>query len=196
MADNSFVVPYNPFLFRKYRAHINVEACATIKSVKYLFKYCYKGHDCASMEMRLEGEAHDKIKTYLQCRYVLAPEAMWRLSEYQMHEQSHTIYHLSIHLPEQQRVYFRPGLEAEAIERESSRRTHLTAWFQLNTEDLTARQFLYTDVPLHYVFRQRDKKWVPRQRGGNRIISRMYPVSLTDVEKFHLRLLLLHVPGT
>jgi hypothetical protein len=43
--------------------------------------------------------------------------------------------------------------------------------------------------------RDRDKKWVPRQRGGNRIISRMYSVSPSDPEKFHLRLLLLHMPG-
>jgi len=89
---------------------------------------------------------------HLICRYVSAPEAMWRLSEYHMHEQSHTIYRLSIHLPEQQRVYFRAGEEAEAVERESSRKAHLTAWFQLNTEDPSAREFLYTEIPLHFVF--------------------------------------------
>ena len=43
--------------------------------------------------------------------------------------------------------------------------------------------------------RVREKKWVPRQRGGDRIISRMYSVSPADADKFHLRLLLLHVPG-
>ena len=36
---------------------------------------------------------------------------------------------------------------------------------------------------------------MPRQRGGQRIISRMYSVSPADSEKFHLRLLLLHVLG-
>jgi len=42
---NEFVVPYNPYLLAKYDAHINVEVCSTIKSVKYIYKYVYKGHD-------------------------------------------------------------------------------------------------------------------------------------------------------
>ena len=70
-----------------------------------------------------------------------------------MHEQSHTICRLAIHLPDQQRVYFRAGEEAEAVDRESSRKTHLTAWFQLNMEDESAREYLYTEIPQHYVFK-------------------------------------------
>ena len=34
-----------------------------------------------------------------------------------------------------------------------------------------------------------------KQRGGDRIISRIYSVSPVDTNKFHLQLLLLHVPG-
>ena len=52
-----------------------------------------------------------------------------------------------------------------------------------------------TFLPKHYVFNDREKKWLPRRRGGDRIISRMYSVSPSDPEKFYLRLLLLHVPG-
>ena len=43
--DNRWVVPYNLFLATKYDSHINVEICSTVKAVKYLYKYVYKGHD-------------------------------------------------------------------------------------------------------------------------------------------------------
>jgi hypothetical protein len=83
--DNRWVVPYNPYLCKKYKAHINLEACMTIKSVKYLFKYVYKGHDCANIEVRTGELARDEVTNFLDARYVSAPEAMWRLSEYNLH---------------------------------------------------------------------------------------------------------------
>lgn len=49
--DNRWVVPYNPGLLMLYNCHINVEACSSIKAVKYLFKYVYKGHDRASFSV-------------------------------------------------------------------------------------------------------------------------------------------------
>ncbi|XP_008184146.1 uncharacterized protein LOC103309715 [Acyrthosiphon pisum] len=49
--SNEFVVPYNPYLLVKYDAHINVEVCSTVKSVMYLYKYVYKGHDAATLEV-------------------------------------------------------------------------------------------------------------------------------------------------
>ncbi|GBN67556.1 hypothetical protein AVEN_267496-1 [Araneus ventricosus] len=41
--DNRWIVPYNPWRSKKYNAHINVEVCASVKSVKYLYKYVCKG---------------------------------------------------------------------------------------------------------------------------------------------------------
>ncbi|XP_065642306.1 uncharacterized protein LOC136073936 [Hydra vulgaris] len=79
--DNRWVVPYNPWLSKKFQAHINVEACMSIKSVKYLYKYVYKGHDCANVVIN-ESVDHDEINTYLDCRFVSAPEALWRIYEY------------------------------------------------------------------------------------------------------------------
>ena len=49
--DNRWIVPYNPYLSRKYRAHINVEVCASVRAVKYIHKYIYKGNDRTTVEL-------------------------------------------------------------------------------------------------------------------------------------------------
>ena len=51
VVDNRFVVPYNSYLLLKFNSHINVEICSTVQYIKYLFKYCYKGHDCAFIDI-------------------------------------------------------------------------------------------------------------------------------------------------
>ena len=53
MVDNHWIVPFNPFLSMKYKAHINVEVFSMITTVKYLYKYVYKGHDRAAIKMLL-----------------------------------------------------------------------------------------------------------------------------------------------
>jgi hypothetical protein len=47
--DNRWVVPYNPYLCKKFNVHINIEASISIYGVKYMFKYIYKGHDRATV---------------------------------------------------------------------------------------------------------------------------------------------------
>ena len=195
--DNRWVVPYNPWLSKKYGAHINLEACTSIKTVKYLFKYVYKGHDCA--RIRMHGDAatyeHDEISTFLEARYVSAPEAFWRLSEFPMHKQSHSVIRLPVHLHLEQNVYFKPGEEDAAVSETADHNTMLTAWFKLNSESEESRNLLYTEMPEHYVFQTAKKAWMPRKKGANRIIPRMYAVSVRDAERFFLRVLLLHVRG-
>lgn len=41
--SNQWIVPYNPYLVKKFKAHTNVEICTSVTSVKYLYKYVYKG---------------------------------------------------------------------------------------------------------------------------------------------------------
>ncbi len=43
--NNRWMVPHNPYLTKMFNAHINVEVFVGIQSVKYLFKYVYKGYD-------------------------------------------------------------------------------------------------------------------------------------------------------
>ncbi|MFN9980396.1 MAG: hypothetical protein ACK53Y_10800, partial [bacterium] len=71
--------------------------------------------------------------------------------------------------------------------------TLLESWFSLNSRDPDASQWLYTEIPQHYVYAQ--GSWKKRQRGGDKIVSRMYTVSIKDEERFYLRMLLLHVKG-
>ena len=45
--DNRWIVPYNPYLSKRYNAHINVECCHSVASIKYINKYVYKGKFCS-----------------------------------------------------------------------------------------------------------------------------------------------------
>lgn len=197
--DNRFVVPYNPYLLAKFDCHLNVEVCSTVKSVKYIYKYVYKGYDCASVQFgRVNDDVNgsiqvDEIQNFLNGRYVGSTEAAWRIFEYPMHFQTHTIIRLDCHLPERQTVYFREGNEQQAVS--SGRKTKLLAFFELNSVDTSANNYLYSEIHRYYVWNDRDKKWTKRQRGAEKVIARLYVVSPRDMELYHLRLLLLHVRG-
>lgn len=123
-----------------------------------------------------------------------SPEAFWRLSEYSLHFQSHTIKRLPVHLPHHQCVTFREGEEEEALARAAQDGTALTAYFILNQDNEAARQLLYYEVPEHFILKK--NVWVARQRGSEKVISRIYYVSPKDAERFYLRTLLLHVRGS
>ena len=101
--DNRWVVPYNPYLVKLFKAHINVQVCTSIRCVKYLYKYIHKGHDRAAVEV---VGAHDEIRDFLDARYVGPPEACWRLLSFEMHGKSHVVEKLPVHLPGQQVVLF------------------------------------------------------------------------------------------
>ena len=142
---NQWVVPYNQYLLLKYRCHINVEICVSIKSIKYLLKYVYKGHNCASMVFE-----QNSVKTYRDSRYLCAPEAAHSLFEFKMRHSTFSVDRLPIHLPDMQSVFFIPGEEDEALREALEKDSKLTAFFDLNSNDPHARQFLYADIPLHY----------------------------------------------
>ena len=78
MVDNRWVVTYMPVLLKIFACHINGECVISIKSVKYMHKYIYKGHDRVTMGF---GTSQDEIQQYLDARYVSAPESVWRLLE-------------------------------------------------------------------------------------------------------------------
>jgi hypothetical protein len=88
-------VPYNPYLIRRYKAHINVEIYTIMQGVKYIHKYVYKERNRATLEIA----DTDKIRRYMTCRYISPSQAVWSLLKFLMHKEHPTIIRLPLYLP-------------------------------------------------------------------------------------------------
>ena len=90
------------------------------------------------MERNVE---HDEIAAYLNCRYI----SDW-LYIYQS-SKGYTIEKVK-------------NLQQLRASTRNTQNTHLTAWFELNSNDESAHHLLYPEIPKHhYVFNHREKKW-------------------------------------
>jgi len=96
--DNRWVVPYNPWLLLKYDCYINVEVCSSIKSIKYLYKYVYKGPDRVAMEVR-RGSIVDEVQQYIDARWICALVALWKIFIFTLYRMNPSVERLQIHLP-------------------------------------------------------------------------------------------------
>jgi hypothetical protein len=149
-------VPYNPGLLMRYNCHINVEACSSIKAVKYLFKYVYKGHDQASISVNADKHERDdgvinEIRRYRNAGYISPPEAVHKIFGFSMFGVYLTVLQLQLHLPDMQSVTYNEEENLEdVVNRPSSNRTTLTEYFNKNREERTARKILYREFPEHY----------------------------------------------
>ena len=202
--DNRWVVPYSPLLLKTYKAHINVEYCNSVKSIKYICKYVNKGSDMAVFGVGNVSAPTDEIERYQLGRYISSNEAVWRILSFPIHERHPTVVHLAVHLENGQRVYF---TAANVRERATSPpATTLTAFFSLCKEDLFARTLLYSEVPRYYTWNASAKKFQRRKQGkpveGQRnlyssddALGRLYTVHPNNQECFYLRLLLVNVHG-
>lgn len=199
--DNSWIIPYNKYLTKKYACHINVECCQSFTVVKYLFKYIYKGYDCAEIALIKNDNDFDLTRQkdetieYMNTRYICAPEAMWKLLQNELYQKSHSVYRLALHLPDEQMIYYNEGEERTALSLAANKKTHLEAWFKLNQTDIKAKQYLYSEIPKYYTWQKEECYWKWRKQRGGNVIVRIYPVSPKEIELFHLRLLLQHVRG-
>ena len=189
--DSRWVVPHNRFLCRRFKAHINVEVCASIKAIKYIHKYIYKGSDCTTVQ--LQG-SEDEVAQYLQGRYIGPTKVMWHLFEYPVHEEWPPVIHLGLHLPNEQPVFF--GADSTLTELQAkldASHSTLMAFFDYNRDNTDGRQYLYQEFPVHFVYKKPRCQWHPRQKGT--AIGRMYHCNPFVGERYYLRLLLTVVRG-
>jgi hypothetical protein len=192
--DNHWVVCHSRYLIWKYQCHINVESIASVKAIKYIYKYVYKGHDRITMEF---GRCTDEIRQYLDARYVSSCEALWRLNLFAMQEHHPTVVHLQVHLPEQQSIIFNPEAGAsiqDVVESHRNKDSTLTGWFKANSQWEDCWDLLYQDFPSRMVWQKDWHRWKHRENDGF-AIGRMYHAHPTSGERFYLRLLLTCVKG-
>ncbi|XP_044741944.1 uncharacterized protein LOC123302915 [Chrysoperla carnea] len=196
--DNRWVVPYNPVLSRTFKAHINVEYCNSVKSIKYICNYLNKGSDQAAFIV----EDFDEVKKYqAKVRYISSSEAVWRILCFSIHDRFPSVMHLAVHLENGQRVYFTEGNVIDKVVNQP--KTTLMAFFELCNCHNFAKTLLYFEVPAYYVWknnhfeRRKKGKDVPGYLGVKKdhVLGRVYTVHPGNAECYYLRLLLHQIRG-
>jgi len=196
--NNQWVVCHSSYLLWKYRCHINVESIASVKAVKYIYKYMYKGHDHTTMQF---GRCQDEVKQYLDAHYISSCEAMWHLYLFPVQEQLPNVVCLQVHLKNWQAVVFNPngeGTVQDVLDSHAEHKTTLTGWFEANKlepEGSEILNLLYQDYPSKMVWHteENNHRWTRRKEGF--AVGRMYYAHLTSGERFYLCLLLTSVQG-
>ena len=199
--DNCWIVPYSPVLCKMFNAHINVEYCNSVKTIKYICKYVNKGSDMAIVELE-SSNRNDEIAQYQLGRYISSNEAFWRIFSFPTHERYPAVVHLSVHFENGQRMYFSPENAISVAQNPPN--TTLTAFFSLCSTDSFARTPLYSKVPTHYTWDQSTNRFSKRKQGtvvdgfdgrASDTIRRVYTVHPSNGHCFFLRMLLMKVRG-
>jgi len=103
----------------RYNCHINVEVCSSIKGVKYLYKYVYKGTDCTSFAVENKNESDlveiNEIKQYRKARFITAIEAIYKLYRFPMYSMSPPVLQMQVHLSGMHMVPFNDGDNLEDV---------------------------------------------------------------------------------
>ncbi|XP_048622775.1 uncharacterized protein LOC106427373 [Brassica napus] len=210
--DNTFVVPHNIKLLKKYKAHINVEWCNRTSAVKYLFKYITKGVDRTSAIIEkgnpistpnttASGEPKERvlkqrneIQDYIDAWYVSACESMWRNFAFHIHKRKPSVEKLIIHLEGEHnitikstdnlgRVIRKPGIE----------KTIFTEWMVLCRRSEFARTLTYVQIPEYFVWNNTTKVWSERKKG--KTIGRIMVVHPSVEDRYYLRILINKIKG-
>ncbi|XP_020266260.1 uncharacterized protein LOC109841725 [Asparagus officinalis] len=133
--DNAYVVPYNRNLIVKYQSHINVEWCNRVQAVQITMKKT------------------DEIQYYLDCRYISAPEVIWRIYGFDIHYRIPTVERLPFHLPDHQSMIFKDSDDLnEIIENINAKKSKFISWMEANKLYDESKTLTYSEFPSHFVW--------------------------------------------
>ena len=108
------MVLYNSVLSRMFKANVNVEYCNSVKAIKYICKYVYKGSDQVMFGLQKYGV--NKVDQYQLGRYISSNEDIWKILNFPIHERFLAVMHLSVHPENGKRVYFPENMFHDKIE--------------------------------------------------------------------------------
>ena len=130
---NEWVPGYNPALLMKYRCHINVEFCGSIKAINYLYKYIYKGTDQGYMKLKQFKEEKDEIYLHKYGRILSANESHYRIAGFKRGDLNPSVTRLGFFVPEKKSILLeRNVVPSEANIKEQIENTPYWQWFARN----------------------------------------------------------------
>jgi hypothetical protein len=199
--DNRWVAAYNPYLLLRFGSHINVERVGSTTTIKYLYKYVFKGHDAAviQLERTIDNQrviAYDEIAQYIEGRYLGPVEAEWRVNEYAIQQRSHSVIQLAVHDEYNREVVAQVNADMEELKKALTKDSKLIAAMKLKQENklhdcmnVYPRNLLYVDIPKYYTWDNKLSKWRERKK-ESKTIGRIYGVSPMRTNEYYIRLLL------
>ncbi|CAN6817509.1 unnamed protein product, partial [Brassica oleracea] len=187
--DNTFVVPHNIKLMKKYEAHINVEWCNRTSAVKYLFKYITKGVDrvttviekgnkATTSDPMASGESKEtiirqrnEIQDYVDARYLSACESMWQTFAFHIHKRKPSVEKLIVHLEGEHNITVKETDNLGRVIRKPE----------------FARTLTYVQIPEYFVWNNSTKVWTERKKGKTigRIVVIKGPRSYNELKTYN-----------
>ncbi|KAG5550811.1 hypothetical protein RHGRI_015690 [Rhododendron griersonianum] len=192
----------HPHLYAMVLKHMLHGPCGELNtqnaSIKYLYKYIYKGYDKIIYRLvsTTEAESIDEIKQFQDARWISPLEAMWRIYRFPLYEMRPAVISLQLHLENAQVINFTDDTNLENVANsEFISRTMLTQFFWMNSNHEKAKhqKLLYQNFPEEYVWDTQSRTW--HERKDREVIGRTVTANPKEGERYYLRILLVHTPS-
>nr|GEZ54971.1 hypothetical protein [Tanacetum cinerariifolium] len=135
----------------------------------------------------------DKIKNYVDGRFVCPFEACWRIFDYPIYCREPAVQILNVHLENIQRVSFRNRDRIDIIvNMPEKKKMTLTKWYVYYDQNTDGRHLTYLDFPSEFAWSAKTKSWHRRVIKTKQSIGRLTYVHPSSGDLFYFRMLLCH----